>query len=211
MNGKILHTILLAVIGLLLIGLLAGTYGINKVLSSEASKLTAAKAKSQALEQEQIGLKKAKKDIQKYAELEQIAKAVVPEDKSQAEAVREIVNIAAANNIGLASVNFPASTLGNNLLKTGSATASPSPAAGANTKSLSQLLPVKNIAGVYELTITVNSDPNNPVQYSRFINFLKALESNRRTAQVSSIAIQPNLKNHSLLSFNLTLNEYIKP
>ena len=199
----------------MLIGLIGGAYGVNSLLSKESRKLTALKAKSQALVQEELALKKAKKDITKYAELEKITRAVVPEDKSQAEAVREIVNIAAANGISLASITFPASTLGNT--SSGTVVPSTAPAASATStatttpKTLSQLQPVKNISGVYQLLVTVNSDSDKPVPYNRFINFLSDLEHNRRTAQVSSITLQPDNNNRNLLNFNLTLTEYIKP
>jgi len=214
MTSKRLHTIFVISLSLLLLGLLAGAYEINSLLTVKAAKLTGLKAKSQALAQEQISLNNAKKDIKKYAELEKITRAVVPEDKNQAEAVREIVKIADDNDIILGAINFPASTLGAGVTSpTGSApaTATPSPAASAKTAGLSQLQPVKNIPGVYLLLITVSSDANHPVQYSKFTSFLSALEHNRRTAQVSSITLQPDAKNRNLLNFNLILNEYIKP
>jgi hypothetical protein len=212
MTSKRLHLILSACIGILFVGLLAGAYGINSLLTSEATKLTNLKAKSIALSEQHVSLKKAQKDVKKYADLKKITQAVVPEDKNQAAAVREIVNIAAANGVSLAAINFPASTLGAS--PTGSTTTTTStPSASANSKAsaLSQLKPVKNIPGVYNLLITVQSDSNRPVQYSKFINFLSALERNRRTAQVETISLEPNKDNRNLLSFTLTLNEYIKP
>lgn len=220
MTAKQMHLLLIGGISLLCIALAGGAYGINKSLGARANKLTALKAESQALSQEQISLKKAKKDIQKYAELDKIARAVVPEDKNQAEAVQEIVNIAAANTVSLGSITFPASTLGNSLRPTtssGSASSSTStatpaaPSVNSKTNQLSQLTPVKNIAGIYLLQITVNSDPNRPVRYDKFIAFLSALERNRRTSQVANIALTPDAKNSNYLTFTLTLNEYIKP
>lgn len=211
--SKRLHLVLAGVIGLLLVGLAAGAYGTNTLLSSQSAKLTNLKAKSLALASEQLSLVNAKKDLKIYAGLAHIAQSVVPVDKDQAEAVREIVNIAAANNVSLAAINFPASTLGTGPTPSAGAT-TPSnipPSANSGANKLSQLLPVKNIPGVYDLQITVQGDPNKPVQYDEFINFLTALEHDRRTAQISTISLQPNNVNHSLLAFTLTLNEYIKP
>ena len=214
--SKRLNLALIGVIGLLLAGLAGGAYGANTLLSSRAAKLTNLKAKSLALAQEQLSLVNAKKDIKTYAGLEQIARAVVPEDKDQAEAAREIVNIAGANGVSLAAINFPASTLGTSSSGNAAATTTtPSAGTAANANSsvnkFSQLLPVKNIPGVYDLQIVVRGDPNQPVQYNAFINFLGALEHNRRTAQISTITLQPNSTNPNLLTFSLTLNEYIKP
>jgi len=219
MNSRRLYFALIGVICLLFIGLLAGAYGANSLLAARATKLTNLKAKNQALGQEQLSLASAKKEVETYSSLEKIAKAVVPEDKDQAEAVREIVNIAAANGVSLAAINFPASTLGGSATgSTSSGAASPPPSAGSapvkvavNSGKLSQLQPVKNIPGVYILQITVQGDANKPVSYSAFINFLNALEHNRRTAQISNITLQPSTSNPNLLTFSLTLNEYIKP
>jgi hypothetical protein len=207
MSSKRLHLVLLGVIGLLLIGLVVSAYGLNSLLAEKANKLTEQKAKSQALDEEQLALVKAKKDIAKYADLAKIARTVVPEDKNQAEAVREIVNIAGANNVALASITFPASSLGGGV----SGTATVPTAASSSSTRLSQLQPVKNISGVYQLVITVNGDTNRPVTYNNLISFLSALEHNRRTAQVGSLAIQPDTNNRNFLTFNLTLTEYIKP
>jgi hypothetical protein len=207
MNSKRLNWLLMGIIALLIIGLLGGAYGVNSLLVKHANSLTDLKAKNQALEQEKIALAKAKQDIKKYSELEKITKTVVPEDKSQAEAVREIVNIASDNAITLGSITFPASTLGQGV---GGKATTPV-VVNPKTAGLSQLTPVKNIPGVYQLPIVVNSDADHPVPYNRFISFLDALEHNRRTAQVSSITLQPDPNNRTNLSFNLTLNEYIKP
>ena len=51
MNSKRLHLVLLATIGLLFLGLIAGAYGINNLLGSRTNKLIELKAKSQALDQ----------------------------------------------------------------------------------------------------------------------------------------------------------------
>jgi hypothetical protein len=220
MSSKRLYFTLIGIIGLLFVGLVAGAYETNNLLTTRATKLTALKAKSQALTQEQASLTKAKKDLASYKELQEIAQSVVPEDKNQAEAVREIVNIAAANNVSLSAINFPASTLGTTAITgTNSSSTAPTPAASAATSNpnskangLSQLQLVKNIPGVYQLTITIVGDPNKPVPYNKFISFLSALEHNRRTAQVSTINIQPVASTDpDDLTFTLSLNEYIKP
>lgn len=217
MTSKRFHTMLMAGLALLFLGLLGGTYATNKLLASQAYKLTALKAKSLALDQEQISLSQAKKDIQKYDSLDKIAQAVVPQDKNQAEAVRQIVNIAASNGITLAAIDFPASTLGSlpggvssqSSGASGSASAAPAPSSGAG--NLSQLTPVRNIPGVYQLPITIKGDANHPVQYEKFISFLSDLEHNRRTAQVETITLQPSATNRDYVTFELTLSEYIKP
>lgn len=201
-------------------GMVGGAYAINSTLSQRSSKLVALKAQSQALDQEQLTLNNTKKEIQKYAGLEQIVSTVVPQDKDQAEAVREIANLAAENNVILGAITFPTSTLGSGLTSVPSAstavTPAPAPTAvnlNSTANKLSQLSPVKSIPGVYALTITVQSSSKEtefPL-YSNFLNYLQALEKNRRTSEITGISISPDTRNPNQLSFTLTLEDYIKP
>ena len=200
MNSKRLYFTLLVVIFLLAAGLVSGAYEADKLLQGQSNKLVNDRLQTAVLAQQQIALSEAKQDIKKYQVLSNIAKSIVPQDKDQAQTVREIVNLANENGIILGSVNFPTSSLGAG--PNGKTTTSP---------QLSQLVPVPGIAGVYSLAITVESDPNHVVPYGSFIDFLTALEHNRRTALVTGITIQPNEKDRSKLSFTLILNEYIKP
>lgn len=202
MNAKRLYFSLVGAIVLLAAGLIGGAYGINSMLVNQSNKLATLKANINALDQQQTALAKDKQDIEKYSSLSQIAQSIVPQDKNQAEALQEINSIAVADHIALGSITFPQSDL--------KANAKGTAPTGAQLK-LSQLTPVKGIPGVYDLQITVAGDTNSPVTYNQFINFLTQLENNRRTAQVSSIAINPAASNNNLLTFTLIINEYIKP
>lgn len=170
----------------------------NSLLVKQSQDLIQAKAKVAAVNKQQLSLAKDKKEIAKYSSLNIIAKTVVPQDKNQAEAVREIVNLAAESGISqLSSITFPASTLG------GSTTAA--------KNALTQLTPVKGIPGIFALPITVTQSSNQSVSYSSFISFLSKLETNRRTAVISSISVQPDPLNQSNVSFTIVIEEYIKP
>jgi hypothetical protein len=206
MSSKRLYYSMLALIGILIVGLIGGAYEADQLLQQQSDSLVQNRLQAAVLEQEQIDLARAKQDIKKYQDLAAIAKSVVPQDKDQAQTVREVVNIANSNGILLSSITFPSSTLG---IGVGGKPASGT--VSSSKQQLSQLTPVKGIAGVYDLQLTVQSDSNHPVEYSRFISFLSALEHNRRTALVSSITLQPNDKNRDTLSFTLILDEYIKP
>lgn len=203
MNSKLLYFVFIAVLVLLGGGIFVSAYEANIILQNRSQKLTELKATNTATEQQQIQLAQNKRDIAKYGDLNKIAQTVVPQDKDQAEAVREIVKLAADSGIPqLTSITFPASTLGG----TG---------VGASTiktsNGLTQVVPVKGIPGVYDLQITVLQDASNKVPYSRFTTFLTKLEQNRRTAQVSSITVQPDTKNTNFVSFTLIIDEFIKP
>jgi len=198
MNSRKLYYILVGVLILLGIGILISAREANSLLQNQSKTLVALKAKSLATADQKTQLTKDKTDIATYTDLNNIAKSVVPQDKDQAEAVREIVDLAAQSGIPeLSSITFPPSTLG------GSSTSS--------SNSLTQVSRVAGIPGVYSLSITVTQADPNYVPYSNFITFLSKLEQNRRTAEVNSITVQPNQKDLSLVTFTLVINEFIKP
>lgn len=199
MNSKLVNRLILGLIALLLIGCLAATNEIITLLGKNDNQLVSLKAEHEALNQEQTYLASAKQEVKKYSPLQQIAETVVPQDKNQAQAVREIVNLAQANGISLSSITFPSSTLGST---------AGGPPSSAATLSLSQLTAVSGIPGVYVLPIHVTAS-SLPVSYSSFISFLTALEKNRRTSIITGLGIQP--QQGGLINFNLVVNEYIKP
>jgi cell division protein FtsL len=196
-SSKLIHHLLIGLVILFLIACAVGAKVVINLLHNQAAALVNLKAKEQALQVEQSNLITAKKEVAKYATLEKIAESIVPQDKDQAETVREIVNIAAASQIKLTSISFPTSSLGQ-----------PN---SSKTVSFSQLTPVKGIPGVYLLPITVDdSEAPDATTYADFYNFLTQLEQNRRTSQVTNLSIQP-ITDGGLINFSLTINEYIKP
>lgn len=200
MKAKQLYFVMIAALVLLLAGFLGVAYGANKFMGSQTIKLSKLRADSAAAEALQASLVKNKRDIAKYSDLNTIAETVVPQDKDQAEAIREIVNLAAQSGIGkLTSITFPTSALG----ATGKS--------NATNPNLTQLTPVKGIPGVYQLQITITQTVADEVPYTQFTTFLSHLEQNRRTAQVGSISIQPDPQRPGFVAFNLILYEFIKP
>ncbi len=195
---------MLAAVFLLFAAIIGGVYVADSTLQKQSAKLVDLKTQSQVYEQEEIGLIKAKKDITTYQSLNEISKAIVPQDKDQAQTVREIIKIAGESGINPSSVTFPASTLG-------AGTAPRAKSTNDKTANLSQLTPVKDIKGVYTLQITVRQESNAPVPYVKFLDFLSRLEQNRRTSQVSSIILQPSPTDKNQVAFTLTIEEYLQP
>lgn len=216
MNSKKVFYIMLGVLGLMAILVIATIVLGDKFLSKQSEKLVSLKLDNQVLESQSTSLAQAKKDIQKYSELRDIANEIVPQDKDQARAVREIISIAEQADVKIADVTFPESTLGQTKPKAtkpkteeGGA-AAPAPATPA-APTETQVEKVEGIPSLYRLEITVASDTTSPTSYAKLISFLRRLEQNRRTAQVTKIAIQPMATNRSALNFTLTITVYIKP
>lgn len=211
MNSKKLFYILIGVLVLSGVGLVYSAKEANSLLEQQSHKLVALKASDQATSVQKEQLAQDKKDIATYEDLNTIAKSVVPQDKDQAEAVQQIVNLANDSGISrLSSITFPASTLG----ATTPTAATPAPAGTATAKpsGITQVTPVKDIPGVFDLQITVEqATGKDEVSYGSFLTFLQKLEQNRRTAEVSSITVQPDPKNAGQVSFTLVIDEFIKP
>jgi len=211
MNSKRVFFIMFGIVATLAFANLGAVVLGNQMLGKKAEKLMANKLDSKVLDEQQTALTKAKKDIDKYSELEKIAKAVVPQDKDQAEAVREIVKIAGDNGIILSGISFPASTLGQTAPKPTSTDPSSGSGTVVKTPPVTQVQAVDGIPGVYTLQINLQQDTNRPVTYDKFIGFLGALEQNRRTSQVTTISVTPNPGDRSKITFSLTVQAFIKP
>lgn len=198
MTAKRLFWLLLGVLVLLFGGLVGTVYGTTGLVKSKSTQLASSRGTVEQLSTQQAGLVKSKQDITKYADLEKITETVVPQDKDQAETVRELTKIAANNSITLTTISFPDSNLG-------------STSTGSSKKSPSQLTPVPDIPGVYNLKITIANSTSTPVTFNQLSAFLQDLENNRRTAAVSSVNIAPQKGDSRQLVFTLIINTYIKP
>lgn len=207
MNSKKVYFILIGVLVLLgVLGIGSVIVG-NRLLASSANRLNDLKLQTSVIDEQQNSLTKARQDIEDYADLETIAKTIVPQEKDQARTVREIVKFAEETNVPITSITFPTSELGqtktNSKGKKTSASSTPPP--------LSQLTEVEGLKGVYQLEVTVANDQTRPVSYSSLIKFLEKLEQNRRTSQVSNVSLEPLADNRNLLTYSMIINVYIKP
>lgn len=214
-DSKTLRLILISCLVLLGVGFFATAFLGLSVLSKKSQSLVQLKSQSQSTDTRLNNLEQAKKEVDKYSYFKDVAKTVIPSDKNQAEAVLEIYQMAQQSGIAIQSITFPASTLGQS-------TGKPVPglktdAASASTQTaLTQAKPVSGIPGLYslELTITPAAGKDVPaaqqVTFPKMLDFLKRIENNRHTAQITAVGIQPASDNQTL-SFTLTINIFIKP
>lgn len=200
LSSKQAHLIMQGICIMLIIGVFTSTYFVNSWLHTRSDKLVQVKLDNRLIDEQQTSLIAANKTVQKYTELNNIARAIVPQDKDQAKAVRELVKVADETGIKLGAISFPASTLGQTVPK---GTAAPS--------SVTQVKPVSGIPGVYTMEINVQQDAASPTSYTKLIDFLSRLENNRRTAQVINVTVQPTPQDRNKLTFSLVVNTYIKP
>lgn len=218
MTAKRLRLALLGLLGLgILLFLITASVGLSK-LSAKSKSMVGLKQQSQLLDAQLDSLGGAKKQIQQYGYFKEVAKTVIPADKDQAKAVLDISQFADQSGFLIGGITFPTSTL------TGVPTTTvPSSTTNATTATPSQIIsqakPVSGIPGLYsiDLTITPQTGCEIPGQlqitYPKMIKFMKKIEQNRRTAQITQVIIQPviNPQCQEQFNFNLTIRIFIKP
>src|SRR4051812_12603966 len=99
MNSKRVFYLMIGCLAVLVAAILGCTYLANGMLEKRAHLLSELKVQDAVLAEEQTGLARAKKDTAAFTPLQKIAKTIVPQDKDQAETVREIVKIASESGI----------------------------------------------------------------------------------------------------------------
>lgn len=220
MSSKKVFWAMCGLFSILVIGFFVSIVYGNSVLKNSAGDLLDLKIKNRILNEQQTALAKAKNDLEKYKDFDTIAKTVVPQDKDQAKAVREIIKIASQSGIEIESFAFPASDLGSSSSGAPKANQNPDAPKSANEKNTSvakspvtQAVPVPGVSGVYSLEMSIiqgGADDAATATFTQLITFLKLLENNRRTAQVTQIRIDP-VGNSPYLQFTLTINIFVKP
>lgn len=193
MNSKQLHLMLLSLCGLLIIIFFGTLYTGTQVLRSHSENLQAAVNEREVIEQQEIALITAQGDIDRYSELEELSKRIIPQEKDQARTVREILQIANSANVNITAINFPSSELGDE----------------NDQQIITQAIPVDNLQGLFELRITIQISNN--TTFNQLINFLEGLETNRRTSQVQSVAITPDRQDRNVLTPTIELSVYLSP
>lgn len=208
MTPKRVNLLMIVLSAVLAVGCVGAVIGGDRLLKKESDTIVQRRLDNAVLDKEQLALAQAKQDLQNYADLQQIAKQVVPQEKDQALTVRQIIALADKSGVKIGSIGFPGSSLGN---KAAASTGTTSGDTKSTSSAISQAKPVTGVNGLLALDVVVSSDNTHPCTYDQFIAFLNSLETNRRTAQVSQLSIQPDSRDPSRLNFNLTLRVYIKP
>jgi hypothetical protein len=216
LDSKTLRLILIGGLGLSVIAFFGiAIFGLS-VLNSKSRSLVDLKVQSQSAYNQLSNLVQSKKEVEKYAYFKTVAKTVIPSDKNQAQAVLEINQMANDSGISIQSITFPASTLGVGAAATAATTQKDATSTTASQTVLTQAKPVAGIPGLYSLALTItpesgkNVSTAQQVTYPKMLDFLKRIENNRHTAQISQVNIQP-ASDSQALSFTLVINIFIKP
>ncbi len=185
-------------------------------MGQKSKQIVDLKVKSQTADSQLSNLEIAKKQVEKYSYFKDVAKTVIPSDKDQAQAVLQINQFANQSGIALQNITFPASSLGLTTSATGVTAQQDATTKSSTHQAITQAKPVSGIPGLYSLQLIITDETDNSVPvdktatFPKMLDFMRRIENNRRTAQISDITIQP-ATNNSSLTFSLTVNIFIKP
>lgn len=213
MTAKKLYFTLIITICLLIVGAGAMMYFGYSFMKKSSDTLVTAKLDNVAAEEQEVNYLQAKKDLEKYKSLGDLLSYILPKDKDQARAVRELYKIGEETNISVDSIQFPASSLGQKAAATTNATTPTTNTTPATpTTTVTQAKSVEGMTGVLgiDVDITLKPESGNSIPYDNMIKFLQKLELNRRSMQIKKITVKPDAKNGGV-TFNVTLTIFIKP
>ena len=202
MNSKKFYISLIVIIVLLVIATAGVFYGANVMLKRSSTKLSQLKVENAVLEQNEKVYQKAKNDLIKYEDLQSAVNEALPKEKDQAKALKELIQIGNTTGVKIEKIEFTDSTLGDKAKSTAS-----TPAAAGS--AVTQAKPIAGISGVQgiEMKVTLaGANTNTSINYNNFIEFLDLVSNNRRSMQIASLNIQPDLK-----KADLTINIFVKP
>ena len=226
-----------AMVGLFILLIGAGiglTVYANSWLKAKSEGIVAIKLDTAALEEEKKTAIQAESDLSKYKDTKDAIEKIIPKSKDQALAIAELLQI--GNDVGanINSITFPSSDLGVAQKTTTPTTDSGDTSTSSNsstsqttapqtpkTPTISQAKPVEGLNGILGVDVIVtqidakSGASGAGLSYGQMLEFLKAVERNRRTMQVKSIQIQPirGAAGSGVTGYNLTLNLtiFVKP
>jgi hypothetical protein len=156
------------------------------------------------LEETESTYRKNQKILQENADIAEIIQGVVPSEKDQARAVRELNTIASDTGLKVISVIFPRS----DLVTTKKQTSSAESDTKTNVPTISQAKTIKGLNGVLgvDVSVEVSSLNGSRISTDQMLNFLRQVENNRRNMRITSI----NFSGDGT-SINTKLTLFVKP
>lgn len=203
-STKKMYYILIAVFLLVIIGIGAMLYFSRTFMANSEQELIDAKLEIVKLEETEKIYRENINKLEEFSEIANILEEVVPSEKDQARAVRELNQIVKDNGLAISTISFPSSDL-NKKATTNSSTSSTTT---STTTSVSQAKPVKGVKGVLgmDVNIEVVSATDDPITTDQILGILRQIENNRRNMRVNSINFNAGAE-----SINLQVTLFIKP
>lgn len=199
---------MLGMLGLAIIGAITMLYIGNTLMQKSAKTLIKTKLDNISTDTQEQNYMKARKDLEKYSDLNTAIEKILPKSKDQAQAVSELYRIGDETGIAITRIQFPNSTLGQ---KTSTTTSSGSQTTSTSS-AVTQAKAVTGMPGVLGINIDISLQPvsGKSISYNNMIKFLQKVEANRRSMQIQHISVKADSQNGGV-TFDATLTIFIKP
>jgi len=216
MSAKKFNRILLGILIMLVLATAGGLAFSNFFMKKSADKLVNTKLDNIAYDNQEQSYLQARKDLEKYADLNETLQMILPKTKDQAQAVSELYRIGDETNIKVESITFPSSSLGQKSSAAStnntSSSSNSSTSTTSSTNSVTQAKTVDGMPGVLGIDISLKLAPTSgdSIDYDDMINFLQKVESNRRSMRIKQITVNTDIENGGV-TFELVLTIFVKP
>lgn len=200
MSAKKFYYLLVVAIALCALLTLGGAYMGTTMMKKSSIKLVQTKLDNIGYDAEEQNFMQARKDLEKYRPLNDVLQKILPKQKDQALAVRELYKIADETGMVIDVIQFPPSTLGQKTTATKQT--------GTTSTGVTQAKAVDGMPGV--MGIDINVTMKDPTSYDNMIRFLQKVELNRRSMQIKSITVGKDSKTKGVI-ISLTITIFVKP
>jgi Tfp pilus assembly protein PilO len=192
MDARKLYYTLIALIILSSIAIFGAFSWGKDQLEQNSSSVSELIAERDAQQENIIILQKAETESQEVEEVNQLLERLLPTEKNQETLVLDIIYTATAES------GIPLSSIATFAFN-----------GAGDPDALSGTLPNKEVPGVLEYPFTLELKD---ITYDALLQLLQEIETNGRIIQVSTVQINPDKTNISLLSsVSLSMKAYVKP
>ncbi len=189
MTTKRVHQILLAVTALAIVTSLLGLFLANSKLTKLADQTAIKKAEIQVTQSQIEAYEKTKLSVQSLDYVDELANKVLPAGKDESSIVAELSQFAQRSKLSVEQITFNEVTTTKSTSKDKTTTVIPK--------------------GVTVVPITVQLKSGG--KFENLLEFLKSIEGNQRTMQVTNITLGPDEEDRTRLSqITVAINLYTK-
>lgn len=214
MTTKKAHYGLLGLLVLVIVAIGLAMYFSRVFLKSNSDSLVNAKLELYKIDETEYIYRKNQAILQENQETADILASVLPQEKDQAKAVREITQIASDNGLSVKAIRFPGSDLviTNKPVAAQTQGSTTTPQATPSGPTISQAKPVNGLNNVLGIAVEIeltSARSGAQISTDQVLSFLQQIENNRRNIRVTSINFGSSVDEGKTLKIDTLL--FIKP
>lgn len=204
MTTKTMFYIMVAILVATILGSAFMYYKSNSVLAESLKEIDTIEKKIQQQDAEILNIDYGFARYQRLEDELPSLESILPSGKDQSAVVAQLSSIANNNGISLGNVSFSASSSVSSAKPRSNTSTSSSTSSGPDADSLTTPGVVE---GTSVLTMSISE---NGIQYSNFINFVKAIEQSQRPFNIVDLSVTPDAKNaNGSVSFSMVIEAFV--